>query len=255
MQNYNDFLIKNFESLADAIERRKAGWKIWKRRLVNNEDYLFKFMAINILLYIWAWLLFKEFALCAYLFVIVYYIYLQIRVEKKCNYQLNPAELKLTSVHEAGHAIVGWALNIKVKLVTTKPENNSFGKVAFMQNRLDFRSELRDEIAMYLGGMVAEDLAFGEHTHGCSQDVKDAIDLAKKCLSRYAMGECFIYKNEEELNIAIDKLLQERKSKAEEILNNNKKLLLALTQELELKRELKGDKVVEFLEKIKTNNI
>ena len=63
------------------------------------------------------------------------------------------------------------------------------------------------------------------------------------------MGECFIYKNEEELNIAIDKLLQECKSKAEEILKNNKKLLLALTQELELKRELKGDKVVEFLEK------
>lgn len=249
--NYNDFLIKNVESLADAIERRKAGWKSWKHRLVNNEDYLMKFLAINILFYVLAWIVFKGFALCAYLFFIAIYSYGQIRVEKKCTYTLNPAELKLTSVHEAGHAIVAWALDINVKLVTTKPENNAFGKVSFMQDKLDFSSELKNEIAMYLGGMAAEELAFGEHTYGCYQDVNDAIDLAKKCLSRYAMGECFIYKNEEELNIATDKLLQECKSKAEEILKNNKKLLLALSQELETKRELKGDKVVEFLEQNK----
>jgi len=90
---------------------------------------------------------------------------------------------------------VAWALDIQVKLVTTKPENNAFGKVSFMQDKLDFSSELREEIAMYLGGMVAEEMAFGEHTYGCHQDVKDAIDLAKKYLSRYAMGERFIYKN------------------------------------------------------------
>lgn len=251
MQDYNDFLIKNVESLADAIERRKAGWKSWKHRLVNNEDYLMKFLAINILLYVLAWLLFKGFALCAYLFFIAFYIYLQIRVEKKCTYTLNPAELKLTSVHEAGHAIVAWALNIRIKLVTTKPENNGFGKVSFMQDKLDFSSELREEIAMYLGGMVAEEMTFGEHTYGCHQDVKDAIDLAKKYLSRYAMGERFIYKNEEELNIATDKLLQECKSKAENVLKNNKRLLLTLSQELEFKRELKGERVIEFIEQNK----
>lgn len=254
MTDYNDFFVKNIESWAEEIVRINVGFKSWIRKVTGNEENLMKFMFVNILLYIWAWLLFGSFTLCAYLFFLAFYIGSQVMAVKQPKQEsaLSEYELKLTSIHEAGHAIICWDLKMEIKLVTTKPDGNTSGRVVVLQdNLLAFKSEIKKRIVMFFGGMVAEEIIFGEHTQGCSQDIKEAIHLARNYFEKYAMGECLVYKNEEELNIAINRLLCECKNEAKTILNNNKELLLALSKELKTKRELKGKKVVDFLEQNK----
>lgn len=254
MSDYNDFLVKNIENWTDVIVRINDGLKSWIRRVTENEENLMKFMFVNILLYIWAWLLFGSFTLCAYLFFIAIYIGSQVIAFEPPKHEnaLSEYELKLTSIHEAGHTIVCWTLKMEIKLVTTKPDGNTSGRVVVLQdNLLAFESEIKKRIIMFFGGMIAEEIIFGEHTQGCSQDIKEAIYLARNYLEKYAMGEYLVYKNQEELNIATNKLLCECKNEAKTILNNNKELLLALSKELKTKRELKGKKVVDFLEQNK----
>ena len=245
MREFNEYFVKCLNDLFESLKLRKAGWNKWKRRLVNNEDYMMKFLAINILFYILAFTLFRGYAILGYLLFITFYIYSQIKVDKKCTYDLNPAELKVTSVHEAGHAIIGLVLGIKIELVTTKPERNSFGRVKYRKDQLDFKSELENELTVLLGGMVAEEMAFDEHTYCCNTDVREAIDLAKNYLSKFAMGERFVY-NESELNSETNKLLQECKKRAEKILQDNKKAWISLIGELEAKREMEGEALGEF---------
>jgi cell division protease FtsH len=51
------------------------------------------------------------------------------------------------------------------------------------------KSEMLDQIAMMMGGRVAEEIVFGEMTTGASNDIERATKLAKAMVTRYGMSE------------------------------------------------------------------
>src|SRR5438477_9664098 len=54
---------------------------------------------------------------------------------------------------------------------------------------LTTRAELRDSMAMTLGGRAAEEIVFGEITTGASNDIEKVTQTAKQMVMRFGMSE------------------------------------------------------------------
>jgi cell division protease FtsH len=54
---------------------------------------------------------------------------------------------------------------------------------------LSTKGEMLDEIAMMLGGRVAEEIAIGDITTGASNDIERATKLARQMVTRYGMSD------------------------------------------------------------------
>ena len=103
-------------------------------------------------------------------------------------------EKKITAFHEVGHALVGWVLPNAdpVHKVTIIPRGSAAGHTQSMpsEDRLyRRRSELIDQLAMALGGRVAEELVFGDPTTGASNDIDQATKIARQMVMEYGMSD------------------------------------------------------------------
>lgn len=103
-------------------------------------------------------------------------------------------EKRVTAYHEAGHAIVASVLPNAdpVHKVTIIPRGRAGGftmKLPLDERRLPTSSVYRDDIAMGLGGYVAEKTIFGDITTGPSNDLKTVSATARDMVSRYGMSD------------------------------------------------------------------
>jgi cell division protease FtsH len=105
-------------------------------------------------------------------------------------------EKKLTAYHEAGHALV--ALNCKasdpIHKATIIPRGRALGAVWRLPERDQYsqsREKMHDELAIAMGGRVAEELIFGydKVTSGASSDIKSATGLAKRMITQFGMSD------------------------------------------------------------------
>ena len=62
-------------------------------------------------------------------------------------------------------------------------------KLPFEERKLQSRREFLDDIAVSLGGYVAERMIFGDMTTGASNDLQVATALARDMVTRYGMSE------------------------------------------------------------------
>ena len=62
-------------------------------------------------------------------------------------------------------------------------------KLPLEERRLQSRKEFLDDIAMSLGGYVAEGMVFGDITTGPSNDLQVATALARDMVTKYGMSE------------------------------------------------------------------
>lgn len=107
---------------------------------------------------------------------------------------LNADEKKITAYHEAGHALVAHELPNcdpvhKVSIISRGQAAGYTLKLPEADRHLHPRSEFIDELAVFLGGYMAEKLTFGEVTTGASNDLRKATQLAKKIVTEYGMDE------------------------------------------------------------------
>jgi len=105
-------------------------------------------------------------------------------------------EKTLTAYHEGGHALV--ALNQEasdpVHKATIIPRGRALGMVMRLPERdmLSYtRAKLKADIAVAMGGRVAEELVFGYEkvTSGASSDIKMATLLARAMVTQYGMSD------------------------------------------------------------------
>ncbi|HET7264006.1 MAG TPA: cell division protein FtsH, partial [bacterium] len=107
---------------------------------------------------------------------------------------LSPKERELTAYHEAGHALLGKLLpqaNPPHK-VTILPRGMALGYTLSLPEDDKYsqtRGEMRAEIAVLLGGRVAEEIVFGEITTGAANDFEKATDLARKMVTEFGMSD------------------------------------------------------------------
>ncbi|MEK7616416.1 MAG: ATP-dependent zinc metalloprotease FtsH [Patescibacteria group bacterium] len=107
---------------------------------------------------------------------------------------LNPKEKEITAYHEAGHALVAVSMSHadpvhKVSIVARGRAGGYTLKLPSEERHLKSRSDFEAELAVLLGGYMAEQVVFKELTTGASNDLKVASDLARKMVTEYGMSE------------------------------------------------------------------
>ncbi|MBI4592423.1 ATP-dependent metallopeptidase FtsH/Yme1/Tma family protein [Candidatus Uhrbacteria bacterium] len=110
------------------------------------------------------------------------------------SYVMNKEEKKVTAYHEAGHALVAHLLPNcdpvhKVSIISRGMAGGYTLKLPSQDKRLHKRAEFIDDMAMMLGGFVAEKETFGDVTTGASDDLRKCTGLAREIVTRYGMSE------------------------------------------------------------------
>jgi cell division protease FtsH len=107
---------------------------------------------------------------------------------------IDAQEKKTTAYHESGHAIVGLVVKLAdpVDKVTIIPRGLSLGATHFMpkKNRLSYwRKELLDQLAVLMGGRVAEEIFVGDMSSGAQMDITQATRLVRSMVCEWGMTE------------------------------------------------------------------
>ena len=103
-------------------------------------------------------------------------------------------EKKVIAYHEAGHALVSHALPHAdpVHKVSIVARGRALGYTLTLPTEDRFlvtRSELIDQLAMLLGGRVAEEIVFDEPTTGAQDDIQRCTNIAKQMVTQFGMSE------------------------------------------------------------------
>jgi cell division protease FtsH len=103
-------------------------------------------------------------------------------------------EQRVIAYHEAGHAIVGHALPSRdpVHKISIIPRGRALGYTLVLPTEdrvLTTQRELRDQIAMLLGGRTAEELTFDDPTTGAFDDIERATHIARRMVTEFGMSE------------------------------------------------------------------
>ena len=103
-------------------------------------------------------------------------------------------EKQVIAYHEAGHALVGHVLpnTDPIHKVSIIARGRALGWTLALpaeDRHLKTRSELRDEMAMLLGGRTAEELIFGDPTTGAQNDIERATQIARAMVTQYGMSD------------------------------------------------------------------
>lgn len=103
-------------------------------------------------------------------------------------------EKRITAYHEAGHALVAHLLpeSDPVHKVTIIPRGRAGGYTLKMPDddrKLHTRKGMLADIAVSLGGYVAELLKFGDLTTGPSNDLEKATKMARQIVMRFGMTD------------------------------------------------------------------
>ncbi len=108
--------------------------------------------------------------------------------------ELDQNEKKTTAIHESGHAVV--ALCVKyadpVEKVTIIPRGLSLGATHFMptKNRVSYwKKEILDQLAVLMGGRVAEEVFLGDMSSGAQMDITQATRLVRSMVCEWGMTD------------------------------------------------------------------
>jgi cell division protease FtsH len=181
-------------------------------------------------------------------------------------------EKRVTAVHEAGHALLAALLPNAdpVHKVTIIPRGMALGVT--MQLPVDdkhnySRDYLIDQIAILLGGRIAEEITNGKITTGAGNDLERVTELSRKMVCEWGMSEAMgpltfgkreeqiflgreIAKTQdysEETAVSIDqevkKLVMDNYERARKVLVEQKAVLLKIADELLAREVLDADQV------------
>ncbi|MDE2037711.1 MAG: ATP-dependent zinc metalloprotease FtsH [Patescibacteria group bacterium] len=107
---------------------------------------------------------------------------------------LSPHEKEITAYHEAGHAIIASVLPNadpvhKISIISRGRAAGYTLKLPFEDRKLQSRKEFLDDIAVSLGGYVAEMAMFDDLTTGASNDLQVSTALARSMVTQYGMSD------------------------------------------------------------------
>jgi cell division protease FtsH len=121
---------------------------------------------------------------------------------------INDEEKKVTAVHEAGHALLAMVLPHAdpVHKVTIIPRGMALGVTMQLpvEDKHNYTREyLNDQIAILLGGRIAEEITMNGMTTGAGNDLERSTEMARKMVCEWgmsdAMGPLTFGKKEEQI--------------------------------------------------------
>jgi len=178
------------------------------------------------------------------------------------------AERRMIATHEAGHATVAWLVGKgrKLELLSIVKRKDALGMLTHSETEERFtktRSELEALIQIAFGGMVAEDLFFGETSSGVTGDLQAATTAACQMVGAMGMGSTLISvlatQAPTEGNLAarvlateagrteVEGLLAYGKAEATKMLDGNRHVVETLRDALLDRDELVGSQILEVI--------
>src|SRR4029077_8472295 len=106
---------------------------------------------------------------------------------------VSPEERKRAAYHESGHAVLAAATGRAedVHRLSILASGRQLGRSTILRDddaSLLTRSQLHSRIVMLMGGIAAEELAFGEASTGAEKDIEEATRLARDMAARFGMS-------------------------------------------------------------------
>ena len=107
---------------------------------------------------------------------------------------INDHEKRVTAIHEAGHALLAVLLPEAdpIHKVTIIPRGMALGltqQLPIDEKHNYSREYLQDQIAILLGGRIAEEITLGSITTGAGNDLERATDLARRMVCEWGMSD------------------------------------------------------------------
>ncbi|MGV2827805.1 ATP-dependent zinc metalloprotease FtsH3 [Myxosarcina sp. GI1(2024)] len=200
--------------------------------------------------------------------------------EKK-NRVMSEKRKELVAYHEAGHALIGALMPDydPVQKISIIPRGRAGGLTWFtpsedrMESGLFSRAYLQNQMAVALGGRLAEEIVYGEEevTTGASNDLQQVTKVARQMVTRFGMsdrlgpvalgrqnGNVFLGRDiasdrdfSDETAAAIDEevrnLVDQAYRRAKEVLNENRHILDRLAEMLVEKETVEADELQAIL--------
>jgi ATP-dependent Zn protease len=184
--------------------------------------------------------------------------------------EYTPEEADMIATHEAGHATLAYLVGKgrKLEVLTIVKHKDALGFLAHSdteKRHLMRASEMIAHIQIAMGGMVAEELFFGESTSGPGGDLVAATQMAVQMVGAYGLGGSLVsYQaldtgaiggnlatkvlTDETGRIAVDTILAEHKLTASRLLGENRHIVEALRDALLERGELIDDQIIEVIQ-------
>lgn len=107
---------------------------------------------------------------------------------------ISQREREMVAYHEAGHTIVGLILSNArvVHKVTIVPRGRAGGYMIALPKEdqmLLSKDDLKEQLAGFMGGRVAEEIIFNSQTTGASNDFEQATQMARAMVTEYGMSD------------------------------------------------------------------
>jgi len=185
---------------------------------------------------------------------------------------ITDAEKRVTAIHEAGHALLTVLLPHAdpIHKVTIIPRGMALGltqQLPAEEKHNYSRDYLNDQIAILLGGRIAEEITMDSLTTGAGNDLERATELSRKMVCEWgmsdAMGPLTFGKKEEQIFLGreiaqhqdysedtalkidheVKRFVTENYHRSHAILSGNKDTLVAMADALIAREVLDADQV------------
>jgi cell division protease FtsH len=182
-------------------------------------------------------------------------------------------EKRVTAVHEAGHALLAMLLPNAdpVHKVTIIPRGMALGLTTMLpvdDKHNHSRDYLQDQLAILLGGRIAEEITNGKLTTGAGNDLERVTDLARRMVCEWgmsdAMGPLTFGKKEEQIFLGreiskaqdyseetairidqeVKRFVMDNYDRGRQLLTEHKAILLKIADELLAREVLDADQVM-----------
>ncbi|MGA8726274.1 MAG: AAA family ATPase [Acidimicrobiales bacterium] len=177
------------------------------------------------------------------------------------------AERRTIATHEAGHATVAWLVGKgrKLEVLTIIKRREALGLLSHSEEEERFtktRSEVRALIDIAFGGMVAEEIFFGEASTGVASDLQSATLNACQMVGQLGMGKTLVSAAAMEYPAGgivskvlsndggreeVEELLADAKQSVTAMLEEHRQVVEALRDALLEREELIGDEIIDVI--------
>jgi ATP-dependent Zn protease len=190
--------------------------------------------------------------------------------------EYTPEERETIAVHESGHAVVAHLVGRgrKLDLLSIVKRKDALGLLAHSETEERYTRRKTESLALIqiaLGGMVAEELFYGESGTGPAGDLAAATTMAADMVGSMGQGGSLVslraadpglvggdltsrVLSDERARAALESLLDEQKAVVTALLRDNRHLIEALRNALLERNELVTREITEVLEEAKARH-
>jgi len=190
---------------------------------------------------------------------------------------MDDEEKKMTAWHEAGHALIGALLLDKwlpIHKVTILPRGRALGMAMYVPRKEQLsahKKRLLDQIAMAMGGRIAEEMVFEDISNGAAGDIKQATKTARHMVCDWGMSplgpiaygenqdtvflgrditrnESFSQETANLIDVEVKKIISEQYERATNLMTEHRAALDGIAEALLEYETIEGKHVLEIIE-------